>query len=358
MFFFLHFSTPLWCKEKPSDSSAKTLGTQALTILKQAMRDEDSDVRAAAAGSWGFLGNPAAIPVLKEALEDSNAYVRIAAGKSLWELEDQAGVGVLQKMIQEVPVSQDSADPIFQMKAIAKNKARVAAIKALVEAQGKDCAEFLEKFRRDRFGMVQDQVAVSLARLGYREEIPQFTKALKDPDARVRVAGAEALAEIADTSTLDVLKKAASDSSSQVRAAVMRALGALGSALVLSEIREGTKDRDDLVKIQALEALGRIQNPATVTLLGEVFDKSDNPYVQLVAMSGLVKKGRSFSDLSILEDALDKEDTDLKLKVVEVLSFLPGDKAMSLLKKTMADPNHHVQVKAAVALVKRLSKKK
>lgn len=58
----------------------------AIPALQEALRNEDADVRQAAAWALGEIGDPQAVPALQEALKDEDADVRRAAAEALGEI--------------------------------------------------------------------------------------------------------------------------------------------------------------------------------------------------------------------------------------------------------------------------------
>jgi len=87
----------LWAlRDNDSDvrqAAAQALGAlgdpQALEPLLRALRDDDSDVRQAAAQALGALGDPQALKPLLRALRDDDSDVRQAAAQALEQLADK-----------------------------------------------------------------------------------------------------------------------------------------------------------------------------------------------------------------------------------------------------------------------------
>ena len=65
----------------------------AVPALIAALKDEDEEMRRAAAESLGEIGDQAAVPALIEALKDNNKQVRLAATRALGKIGDSMNSG-------------------------------------------------------------------------------------------------------------------------------------------------------------------------------------------------------------------------------------------------------------------------
>lgn len=68
-----------------------TSNPKAVTMAEQALQDQNSDVRAAAATALGTLKAESAIPALQQALKDTDPAVVMSAAKSLVEMKNEDG---------------------------------------------------------------------------------------------------------------------------------------------------------------------------------------------------------------------------------------------------------------------------
>ena len=161
------FVRPLEAVEAASMAADKDLGKKALGVLMARLRDPSASVRAAAAQSWGVIGNPAALPVLRKALKDPNVYVRIASAFSLDTLGDKGGFKALAAIALEGAGSSRPGDPVRELKLLAKNRARASAIEKLSLIGGVDAVKVMEKTLVDASDTVQDATKIALAHLGF-----------------------------------------------------------------------------------------------------------------------------------------------------------------------------------------------
>lgn len=361
----------LAAKPRPDEAEREraALGARALGLLHTAMVHEDSDVRLMAAEQWGPIGNPAAKPVLARALKDPVPGVRIAAAGSLLELGDPSGVKVVADIALAAPAPAKADGPLGaleELKAVAKNKQRALALRALAHMGHPDGLEALRKAAKDPDGAVRDAAAAGLARLGDSQALDRLFNGLASDDPALRAKAAEALSEAGTTAVMEKLRLLADDPVYTVRAAVMQALGATGSPLVLPLLVAGADDQNELVRSKAVAAMGALGQPAAAQYLEEARKRAGNVYMELLAVAGLARLGEPI-DNSAARRALYQNDDDTKLLAVEVLeasaararakgSEKEEKAALEDLENALDDAAMKVRVRAAAALVRRLQK--
>jgi len=335
------------------------LGAKALGLLYSAMLDENSEVRQSAAEQWGPIGNPAAKSVLRKALKDSSRYVRIAAGVSLVELGDLSGVAAIESIVKEAPQPPkgdgSALSALDQMRFIAKNKVRAAAIRSLAKLGKKSSEEVIRKALKDPDGAVRDAASVAMAGYGDAREFQRLLIALESGDADIRARGIRGLGEVGTPLAVKAIRPMAEDSDFNVRAAVMEALGAAGSILALPELTAGAGDQNELVRSKAVAGLARLKLPAAIQYLVEARRTASNAYIELLASAGLARLGEPV-DTSTARQALYQSDMDIRLLAVEYLEIVESEEALDGLKRALGDSAMEVRVRAAAALVKKLQK--
>ena len=322
-----------------------------------------------AAEQWGPIGNPAAKSMLQRALKDQSAYVRVAAAGSLLELSDPSGVKAVEAVVLDAPegaVSAGSLGALEEMRAIARNKTRAWAIKALAGMAVPETLPTLRKAAEDRDASVRDAAAAALARLGDSAALERLSSALRSEDPALRAKAVGALAGVGTPAVIALLKPMAQDPVYQVRASVMEALGESGSPLVLPELLGGVKDQNELVRSKAVAALGRLGVPGAVQYLEEAKRQASNVYIELLAVAGLARLGEAV-DIAPARRALYQSDADTRLLAVEVLEAAAGrairgqdaageKAALEDLETALDDSEMRVRVRAAAALVRVLQK--
>lgn len=355
--------------ETEAEKARAVLGARALGLLHSAMVHEDSDVRVMAAEQWGPIGNPAAKPVLARALKDPIPAVRIAAAGSLLELGDASGVKVVEAIANAAPPAtkaQGALGALEELKAVARNKTRSLALRALAHMGSPESLPALRKAAQDPDPAVKDSAAAGLARLGDSQALDRLFGGLDSDDPALRAKAAAALSESATPAVVEKLRLLAKDPVYHVRAAVMEALGSSGSPLVLPLLVAGADDQNELVRSKAVAALGRLGQPGAAQYLEEARKRAPNVYMELLAVAGLARLGEPI-DNSAARRALYQPDADTKLLAVEVLeasatrarakgSEIEEKAALEDLENALDDAEMKVRVRAAAGLVRRLQK--
>ena len=342
--------------QAPADPAA-ALGRRALAFLAGRAADPDPEVRAAVAAAWGEIGNPAAKPLLEKAAADRNDYVRIEAAASL-ELLGARGAHVLEEIVSKSSATTGAhLSPAEEMRVLAHDKARVAAIRKLAGMGSERVVALLEKTLEDRSPSVRDATAVALCRLGFDEFSSRFLEALSDPDESVRSAAAKALGEIALPAAAEPLMRIAGEDSADVRAEVMRSLGALEDDIVVDTLVKGVQDDKARVRLMAAGGLARhASSSAAMPMLRRLAKDEKTPDLALKAMEGLARRGETVG-LSLAERTLSGPDIDGRMIALDVIAAVRTDAALELLKGAMErDASPRVRVQAAALIVKRLQK--
>jgi HEAT repeat protein len=115
----LAVATVTWLRPDLRSAAAGALGiigdARAVEPLTAAMKDGDQGVRAAAAQALGGIGDPRAVDVLIAALKDRGAEVRRAAAGALGRIDDPEAVAALEALLPKpqavAPVPATAADP-------------------------------------------------------------------------------------------------------------------------------------------------------------------------------------------------------------------------------------------------------
>ena len=195
-------ATPVPTQRK--DSSA------AVEALREALKDEDPEVRQQALFALTQVGDPLAVGALIEALKDQSWQVRAKAAY---------GLGL---------------------------RGRQNGIDALVGAL------------RDTSWQVREQAAWGLGLIGDARAIEPLTAALRDESSDVREKAAWALGLRGDKRSVEPLMAALKDTSAGVREMAAWALGLKGDQRAANALKDTLKDPDKGVRQKAAWALGML----------------------------------------------------------------------------------------------------
>ena len=132
------------------------------------------------------------------------------------------------------------------------------------------------------------------------DAVPQLVKALDHYDPAIRAAAARVAGRLDVKALADALIKAVNDSNSDVRFAAMRALGAIGEDRAVEALTEQfhfyAKGEG---AASALDALARIADPSSVPLFKSQLSSKD-PFLRRAAADGLGRTGDT-SETSALQ---------------------------------------------------------
>jgi HEAT repeat protein len=340
--------------------SRSELGRKALGAVVAQLKSEDPELRAQAAAILGEAGNKAAVGTLAKMLADKDKYVRIAAARALWELGSTAGVKTIYAIINDVPPQGPipvTNTPLVELKIISQNKVRERAMQALAEMRGKGAADVLYKMKNDDYGTVRDAAAKELARLGYDDELPQFTGALASGDEAIRYEAAVSLSRICAPPAVEALKGLLlQEQSVRVRMAALDALRCNPARKdAVDDLLKLADDQNPTIKYKAVAVLSAIKDPRVAAKL-KTFSASQDIRLKIMAQKGLMLSGAE-PDYAAARSAMDAASPEVKLEALGAAESFPDDEAVPLLAAGLDDVSVNVKLAAALQVLKRFSKK-
>ncbi|OGR41489.1 MAG: hypothetical protein A2X35_10810 [Elusimicrobia bacterium GWA2_61_42] len=350
--------SPLACgAQAPSRAE---LGRKALATVVTHLKSDDSDVRALSAEILGDAGNKSASGILRKLLADKDKYVRIAAARSLWELGSPAGVKTLYAIINDVPAQGPIAvtnSPLVELKVISQNKIRAKAMETLVRMKRDKAADVLFKLKNDNYGTIRDAAARELAKIGYEEELVQFTEALASEDEAIRYESAGVMGKICSAATAEPLKNLlAAEKSVRVRMAALDALKCSpGKKEALEELLKLADDPNPTLKYKAVSVLSAIKDGRAQAKLAAVAAATSDIRLKITAQKGLILGGTP-PDAATARSALGAASADIKLEALDVIAAFPEEEALPLLAEALDDTDVQVKLACALQVLKRFSK--
>jgi HEAT repeat protein/beta-lactamase regulating signal transducer with metallopeptidase domain len=209
------------------ESSATATSTQqtekstAIEALREALKDEDSEVRQHALFALTQIGDPEAATTLVEALKDQNWQIR---AKAAWGLGLHGGSKGIDELISALK------DPEFR---------------------------------------VREQAAWALGLVGDTRSIEPLIATLRDENADVREKAAWALGLKGDSRSVEPLISLLRDSNGKIRGMAAWALGLKGDTRAASALKDLLKDPDIEVRKKAAWALGMLLMKSADSFGGE-----------------------------------------------------------------------------------------
>lgn len=341
--------------------SRAELGRKALGLVAENLKSGDAEVRAQAAEILGAAGNPSASGILRKLLSDKDKYVRIAAARALWELGSPAGVKTLYAIINDIPAQGPipvTNSPLVELKVISQNKVRARAMEALAAMKGKKAADELFKLKNDNYGTIRDAAAMELARLGYDEELAQFTDALASEDEALRYEGAATMGKVCSPAAAEPLKALLqAEKSVRVKMAALDALKCNPARKqALDELLKLADEENPTIKYKAASVLSAIKDSRAQAKLSAIAAGTSDIRLKITAQKGLALNGAP-ADTAVARSALDAVTPEVKLEALEVINSFQDDEAAPLLASALDDVSAQVRMAAALQIIKRFSKK-
>jgi beta-lactamase regulating signal transducer with metallopeptidase domain len=182
----------------------------------------------------------AAVDALIDALRDQNADVREAAARSLGQLEDhRATQGLIAAMSDKVPdVRRAAAEALSQLEDKRSTDAFITALR--------DSDVEMRRIAVNALGQLEDPKAA-----------PALAAALKDGDSEVRASAASAVAELQDPRAVPALRELLNDKDADVRENAVNALSEIRDSTALEALIGALKSSDPVVRRAAADALGQ-----------------------------------------------------------------------------------------------------
>jgi HEAT repeat protein len=178
-------------------------------LLRAALNNHsDGNAQAMAAVALGYAHDPASLPMLRQALTDQNIDVRLGAAAALTHYNDAGGVAYLRGAIRDQDqvtrrhaaelfddIAFDAGRPIL-VQALSSPDAEVqlAAVKTLGTGGGDPEVELLGSLLRgSKDPITRADIAWSLGRIGSPNGIEMLLAMVQEPDPAVRYTAADGL---------------------------------------------------------------------------------------------------------------------------------------------------------------------
>jgi HEAT repeat protein len=236
----------------PADPSGPR--EKAWGILREGLKDENTDKRAKAVRALGLLtGNVEAEKAAVSALEDKKPNVRMAAASALGSMQAKHANVELEGALQD-------SEPAVVL-------AAANSLLLLHDNVGYDIYyDVLTGERRASKGLIKEELSTfkdkkKLAELGLEEGIgfipfagmgyEAFKTVTKDDSSPVRAGAAKQLAHDPNPGTAKALEKATTDKNWAVRAAALEAISQRGDRSLVSGVMRALDDTKDEVRFTA-----------------------------------------------------------------------------------------------------------
>ncbi len=227
--------------------------TEAVPLLAELLKDEDTGIVQAAGRALGKIGNPPAVEALTAAVAGASGYNLVSIAEGLFRAAEAAVAAE----------KADVATPIYAtLRGLkdAPQQIRLGALRGAILANKKDGATLLVE------GLRGDDEILLRASLRTAQEIccSDLTKTLSDELPKLspvkQVLLIQTLGKRRDAAAIPALSAAAKSSEKEVREAAVRALAELGSKDAIPALKEGMKDPEEDVQKAAERGVGYLES--------------------------------------------------------------------------------------------------
>ena len=248
---------------KPPERSPEVSRERAWNILREGLKDTNSDKRANAARALGLLtGDAEAEKAAVLALKDEKPHVRQAAAHALGQMRAENAKGNLEEALGD-------SEPSVVL-------AAANSLLLLHDDVGYDTYyEVLTGEKRASKGLIKEQLDTlkdkkKMAQMGFEEGIgfipfggigyEIFKTVTKDDSSPIRAAAAKKLAHDPEPDAGEALAKAAADKNWKVRAAALDAIALREDASLIPKIAPAMDDKNDVVRFTAAACVAHLSD--------------------------------------------------------------------------------------------------
>lgn len=296
---------------------------KSLRLLKQALLDEDQEVREHAIVALAAGKSPGILPLLTEAAQtDSDGFVKEKALEGIrgyYEGRPGEADGVTPAMRDAVLAGlQDRSDRV-----------RVQAIVTLAVLTPYGAVTHLEPLTSDRSAEVRQAVFQVLGTLGGSRALTVLAEALKNRQVAVRRDAVHALAQLGKPGVSGLIK-ALEDESEEIRAEALKALPSPAPPEAVPSLVRLTRDSQSSIRVLALEALTPLGASPQAREAAEGALRDPDPTVRRAAVRAV---GQLFGTdvVRVLEPVATDEDLVTFRAKLEALAQAGTSKASTVL---------------------------
>lgn len=330
------------------------IGTEAaIDALITAFADDELLVYDAAKKALIACGRAARDPLLR-ALSNRRIHIRAGAIQVLKHLADPTTVKALSEKLQDNAKPTFTDQPICELAASALQAIGTQhAFKIVQKWRTRAKTRYYEE-RGWRIGSsisAPDPLADE-----QREVLLDLLAEMRNPNWEIKQQAAEALREYAktlyglkDPIAIEHLSEALNDADWTIRWGAAEALAWIGDPAAIPALKQAIADSVVEVRIAVIRALLEIGDPASAPTIIHVLTNDKNSMAREAAAEALGIIGDTIA-LPTLIRALDDEDSFVRVAAVQALARLPASDVIKAMLKALDDKDIHVRWLAAEAL--------
>ena len=307
----------------------------AYKLLDIAVRDKSQNVGSAVADVLGHMRGEKVLELVEKGIDDEDDYVRGKFIAVLGTIGGDKALALLEKKLNDKD-----------------ERMRSYAVSALENMDDERAEKLLEKSRGDTTGTVRARAASAPRNANETELLAWFDTACSDPDVSIRIGAIEALGTTGGEKSLARLETALGDKDPDARAAAAQSLGNVGGLQAVALLERALADPDTNVRATAATALGSAgEDEKALTLLAKALadPKIEVRRNAVGALTGL------HSDVApLLEKALADRDSAMRQFAARGIHRIGGERAVSLLEKSLVNSDINVREIAGQEIVERV----
>lgn len=310
----------------------KQVGQPPMPVLVDILHGNNINMRGAAIEILGSVRDTTAVPTIVECLSDL---------RRPW-LSDERICDIAARAL-EIINTPEAVEAVRQWQTFsqADSSPVEAAPPAPQEPEPDVLTDLLDALRvkgwdtRQKAAKALSDYAQTLRGVADQTVIQRLVDGLSDPDWVVRWATAEALGWFRDRTTVQPLCALVSDPKWKVRVATIRALAEIGDPAAAETVLEALDDPHNLVREAAAEALGNLGNPVAVDQLVEAMSDPER-FVRLAAIDS-VGKMRNPGTVNALITLLNDPDDAVRCFTVYALARIGHTQVIPALIASLDD---------------------
>jgi HEAT repeat protein len=285
---------------------AATKHADSVGPLLFALKDQDKEIRSAAALALGQFQDKQVIEPLIKMLRDPAPLARATAAEALGQLKDPDATAALVNLLRD-------SDPTVRARAARSlerlgwqpetDDERTWQITATgnlnrVAEMGSDGIELLADLMRNGEPEKQLSAVKALGEIEDPRVLKLILEALKKNNTLVRLAALEILATLADPSAYEAVERLLKDKEPNIRAAAVITAVSCGGSRVAPTLVGMLKDISWEVRREAIKALGKIGDATAIDGLSKALQDRDHDVREsAVAALGKIGDGRAIRPL-------------------------------------------------------------
>jgi HEAT repeat protein len=252
----------------PRSATSASVQDRSRSLLEDALKDGNPDVRTQAVQSLGLVGpREPYISELEAMLDDKDVAVRLATVASLVDLRNPRTPSALKRALaDDVPeVSFSAAKALWNL----NEPEGKDALLSVLAGETKTSSAYITKQKRDTFRLIHTPKTMFLFALkegmgfapvpGLGAGASSLQGILADPSVSGRATTALLLSNDRDPQVLDALRDALGDKDASVRAAAVHAIALRDDPGVVNDLVPLLDDKKEGVRLRAAAALLRLE---------------------------------------------------------------------------------------------------